>query len=69
MFPKGLFAFTLLDLKAKLRKVEHENEDLRFLNNEYLSRLRVAEEDAAKQSEKILVLQEKNLHAVVHTPG
>ena len=57
------------DLKASLRKLEHENADLCFLNNQYVQKIRMLEKDAKMKGEKILQLQEKNLHAVVQTPG
>lgn len=57
------------DLKASLRKLEHENADLKFLNNQYVHKIRQLEKESKQKSDKILQLQEKNLHAVVQTPG
>ena len=57
------------DLKASLRKLEHENADLCFLNNQYVQKLRLLEKESKMKADKILQLQEKNLHAVVQTPG
>lgn len=57
------------DLKSSLRKLEHENADLRFLNNQYIHKMRSLELDSKQKTERILQLQEKNFHAVVQTPG
>ena len=56
-------------LKANLRRIEHENTDLKFLNTQYVQKLRALEKDSQIKSEKILELQEKNFQAVIHTPG
>ncbi|XP_013391946.1 centrosomal protein of 135 kDa [Lingula anatina] len=61
--------FTIKDLKASLRKLEHENADLKFLNNQYIHKIRVLEKESKDKTDKILHLQEKNFHAVVQTPG
>lgn len=55
--------------KEKVRKLEHENSDLKFLNSQYVHKLRALEKDLRSRTEKIQELQEKNLHAVVETPG
>ncbi|NXH51541.1 CP135 protein, partial [Rhabdornis inornatus] len=57
------------DLKASLRRVEHETSDLKFLNNQYIHKIKVLEKEAKAKTEKIQQLQEKNLQAVVQTPG
>jgi len=57
------------DLKSSVRKLEHENADLRFLNNQYVHKMRSLELDSKQKMERILQLQEKNFHAVVQTPG
>ena len=57
------------DLKIALRRLEHENTDLKFLNTQYMQRLLAQEKESQAKSEKILELQEKNLQAVIHTPG
>lgn len=57
------------EMKAVLRRLEHENTDLKFLNTQYLQRLRTQEKDSEKKTEKILELQEKNFQAVIQTPG
>lgn len=59
----------LKDLKEKVRKLEHESSDLKFLNSQYLHKVRALEKDLRSRTEKIQELQEKNLHAVVETPG
>lgn len=56
-------------LKASLRKIEHENADLKFLNTQYVHKVKAMEKDAKAKTERIQELQEKNLHAVVETPG
>ena len=57
------------ELKSKLHKVEHENSDLRFLNTQYLHKLRAIEKESKDKSKKILELQEKNFQAVIQTPS
>ncbi|XP_064274176.1 centrosomal protein of 135 kDa isoform X3 [Passer domesticus] len=57
------------DLKACLRRVEHETTDLKFLNNQYIHKIKVLEKETKAKTEKIQQLQEKNLQAVVQTPG
>ena len=57
------------DLKAALRRMEHENADLKFLNTQYLQRLLSREKESQAKTERILELQEKNMQAVVQTPG
>lgn len=57
------------DLKAAVRKLEHENADLKFLNNQYVHRMRSLESESKLKSDRILQLQEKNFHAVIQTPG
>lgn len=60
---------TCLELKSSLRKFEHENADLKFLNNQYVHRMRSLEQESKQKTERILQLQEKNFNAVVQTPG
>ncbi|XP_064608998.1 centrosomal protein of 135 kDa-like [Liolophura sinensis] len=60
---------TVRDLKASLRKLEHENTDLKFLNNQYVHKVRQLEQEAREKADRIIHLQEKNFHAVVQTPG
>ncbi|XP_062991870.1 centrosomal protein of 135 kDa [Elgaria multicarinata webbii] len=57
------------DLKATLRKVEHENADMKFLNNQYVHKIRSLDKENKAKIDKIQQLQEKNLQAVVQTPG
>ncbi|NXC00622.1 CP135 protein, partial [Orthonyx spaldingii] len=57
------------DLKASLRRVEHETLDLKFLNNQYIHKIKMLEKENKAKTEKIQQLQEKNLQAVVQTPG
>lgn len=61
--------FFQLEFKSQLRKLEHENADLRFLNTQYIHRLRSLEKESRQKDNKILELQEKNFQAVVQTPG
>ncbi|XP_018431235.1 PREDICTED: centrosomal protein of 135 kDa [Nanorana parkeri] len=57
------------DLKASLRKFEHQTADLKFLNNQYVHKIRSMEKESKAKTERIQQLQEKNLQAVVQTPG
>ncbi|XP_065593082.1 centrosomal protein of 135 kDa isoform X1 [Cyrtonyx montezumae] len=57
------------DLKARLRRIENEAADLRFLNNQYVHKIKLLEKESKAKTEKIQQLQEKNLQAVVQTPG
>lgn len=57
------------DLKIALRKLEHENTDLKFLNTQYMQKLLVKEKESQAKTERILQIQEKNSQAVIHTPG
>ncbi|NWX46664.1 CP135 protein, partial [Steatornis caripensis] len=57
------------DLKASLRRAEHETADLKFLNNQYIHKIKMLEKENKAKTEKIQHLQEKNLQAVVQTPG
>ena len=57
------------ELKVTLRRLEHENADLKFLNTQYVQRLRSQEKESQAKSEKILELQQKNFQAVIQTPG
>lgn len=57
------------DLKAYIRKLDHETSDLKFLNNQYVHKVRSLEKDSQAKTERILQLQEKNMQAVVQTPG
>ena len=59
----------LRELKASLRRIEHENADLKFLNTQYLQKLRAQEKESQNKTEKIIELQEKNFQAVIQTPG
>ncbi|XP_071511617.1 centrosomal protein of 135 kDa-like [Diadema antillarum] len=60
---------TSKDLKSTIRKLEHENADLRFLNSQYVHKVRALERDCKSRNDRIAHLQEKNFHAVVQTPG
>ena len=57
------------ELKSSLRKIEHENADLKFLNTQYVHKVKALEKDCSDKTIRISELQEKNLHAVVETPG
>lgn len=61
--------FLLTELKAYIRKLDHETSDLKFLNNQYVQKVRSLEKDSNAKTERILQLQEKNMQAVVQTPG
>lgn len=57
------------DLKTTLKKCTRETADLKFLNNQYVHKVRLLERESKAKDEKIQQLQEKNLRAVVQTPG
>ncbi|XP_070688604.1 centrosomal protein of 135 kDa isoform X2 [Pempheris klunzingeri] len=57
------------ELKAHIRKLDHETSDLKFLNNQYVHKVRCLEKDSKSKAERIQQLQEKNMQAVVQTPG
>lgn len=57
------------ELKTSLKRCSHETADLKFLNNQYVHKLKLLEKESKAKNEKIQQLQEKNLHAVVQTPG
>ena len=57
------------ELRVTLRRVEHENADLKFLNSQYVHRVRAHERQSAAKDAKIVQLQEKNVRAVIETPG
>lgn len=65
----SVICFHCTDLKASLRKLEHENTDLKFLNNQYVHKVRQLEQETREKADRIINLQEKNFHAVVQTPG
>ncbi|XP_027456230.1 centrosomal protein of 135 kDa [Zalophus californianus] len=57
------------ELKTTLKKCARETTDLKFLNNQYVHKLKLLEKESKAKNERIQQLQEKNLHAVVQTPG
>ncbi|KAK2907591.1 centrosomal protein of 135 kDa isoform X1 [Channa argus] len=57
------------ELKTHIRKLDHETCDLKFLNNQYVHKVRCLERDSKAKGERIQQLQEKNMQAVVQTPG
>ncbi|KAK7083846.1 hypothetical protein SK128_028621, partial [Halocaridina rubra] len=57
------------ELQNAIQKLEEENRDLRFLAGEYQLQIKDLEVESRNKSDKILQLQEKNLKAVVSTPG
>ncbi|XP_037685784.1 centrosomal protein of 135 kDa [Choloepus didactylus] len=57
------------ELKTTLKKCGRETADLKFLNNQYIHKLKLLEKESKAKDEKIQQLQEKNLQAVVQTPG
>lgn len=57
------------DLKATLRRLDHENTDLKFLNTQYVHKIQSVEKESQVKSDKIIELQEKNLDAIIQTPG
>lgn len=61
--------FLVSELKTHIRKLDHETSDLKFLNNQYVHKVRCLEKDGKAKAERIQQLQEKNMQAVVQTPG
>ncbi|XP_028301260.1 centrosomal protein of 135 kDa-like [Gouania willdenowi] len=57
------------ELKSHVRKLDHQTSDLKFLNNQYVHKVRCLEKDSKAKAERIQQLQEKNMQAVVQTPG
>ncbi|KAK2492055.1 hypothetical protein MC885_007756 [Smutsia gigantea] len=57
------------ELKIALKTCTRETADLKFLNNQYVHKLKLLEKESKAKNEKIQQLQEKNLHAVVQTPS
>ncbi|XP_071371659.1 centrosomal protein of 135 kDa [Centroberyx affinis] len=57
------------ELKTHIRKLDHETSDLKFLNNQYVHKVRCLEKDSKAKAERIQQLQENNMQAVVQTPG
>ncbi|KAJ7986476.1 hypothetical protein DPEC_G00340280 [Dallia pectoralis] len=57
------------ELKTYIRKLEHDTSDLKFLNNQYVHKVRSMEKESKAKTERIHQLQEKNMQAVVQTPG
>ncbi|XP_041790980.1 centrosomal protein of 135 kDa isoform X2 [Chelmon rostratus] len=57
------------ELKTRIRKLDHETTDLKILNNQYVHKVRCLEKDSKAKAEHIQQLQEKNMQAVVQTPG
>uniref|UniRef100_A0A3P9Q772 Centrosomal protein 135 n=1 Tax=Poecilia reticulata TaxID=8081 RepID=A0A3P9Q772_POERE len=57
------------ELKLQIRKLDNETSDLKFLNNQYVHKVRSLEKDSRAKAERIQQLQEKNMQAVVQTPG
>ena len=52
-----------------MHKLEHENADLKFLNSQYVHKVKAVEKESASKNDTIQKLQEKNLQAVIQTPG
>ncbi|XP_006898157.1 PREDICTED: centrosomal protein of 135 kDa [Elephantulus edwardii] len=57
------------ELTGALKKSSRETSDLKFLNNQYIHKLKLVEKESRAKNDKIQLLQEKNLQAVVQTPG
>lgn len=57
------------ELKSSMRNSEHTLADLKFLNNQYMQKIKSHEKESKEKSDRIQQLQEKNFHAVVQTPG
>ena len=57
------------NFSQKARKLQNENADLRFLNSQYLTKIKHLENESYHKTEKLKKLQEKNMGAVITTPG
>ena len=66
---KEQFEERLKSLRSQLRKLEHENTDLKFLHNQTMEKIQRLESECSRKSDKIAELQERNMQAVVQTPG
>ncbi|CAH8854661.1 unnamed protein product [Trichobilharzia szidati] len=55
-------------LKSECRRLENENEDMKYFNSQCLDKIHTYEREAKRMVEQILHLQEKNFQAVVYTP-
>ena len=64
-----IFLFNFSELKSSMRNSEHTLADLKFLNNQYMQKIKSYEKESKEKSDRIQQLQEKNFHAVVQTPG
>lgn len=60
---------SVAELKSSVRKLENENQDLKFLNSQYVHKIKRLEKESKQKSDHIQNLQEKNMHAVIETPG
>uniref|UniRef100_T1JBR2 Centrosomal protein of 135 kDa n=1 Tax=Strigamia maritima TaxID=126957 RepID=T1JBR2_STRMM len=56
-------------LRNKVRKLEHENCDLRFINSQYMYKMRELEKENCSRNERILQLQEKEAQAIIQIRG
>ena len=67
--PQTYHLCLVLELKSLVRKLENDTTDLKFLNNQYVHKVRCLEKDGKNKSERIQQLQEKNMQTVVQTLG
>jgi len=58
-----------VEMKTVITKLENENQDLKFLNTQYVYTIKNLEKESKQKNEHILNLEERNLNAVVETPG
>ena len=58
-----------VEMKTVINKLENENQDLKFLNTQYVYTIKNLEKESKQKNERILSLEERNLNAVVETPG
>lgn len=58
-----------LEMKSAVNKLGNENQDLRFLNSQYVAKLKSLEKESKQKSDHIMTLEERNTNAVVETPG
>ena len=58
-----------MEMKSVVRKLQHENQDLKFLNSQYVHKIRGLEKESRQKSDHIQSLEERNMNAVIETPG
>ena len=60
---------SLIALSNQFHKVENQNVDLQFLNNQYFLKIQRLEKENKLKSDRLQEQQEKNLQAIIQTPA